>query len=82
MSRGVAIFLCSAAVVGVSTLYALSQGIGTGTIGPSNPLNSAIGIGTVGPVTPYYASSGPPPSCAGVVDLSVGCALPMMGGSP
>ena len=38
-----------------------------------------------GHIPPWGAgkhSSGPPPTCAGVVDFSVGCALPMFRGIP
>ena len=45
----------------------------TGPIGGGGP-----GFGLTGGVGAY--GSGPSPTCAGVIDLTVGCALPMLRG--
>ncbi len=39
------------------------------------------GVGTIGPYNPT-AGGPPPPGCAGAIDLSAGCALPMLAGAP
>ena len=49
---------------------------------PWTPGGPMLNGGLTGPMVPNAISGGspPPPTCAGVVDLSVGCALPMLRG--